>query len=89
MPCPAGKPGKAFFSPACGRFCSTQGIHIQARGEASEAATLVRAGEILIRPVQLAPNGEVTFIASRNGRAIASRSRTGNPESPYRIPAVL
>jgi len=89
MPCPAWKPGRAFFLPACGRFCSTQDIHIRARGEASEAATPVRAGEILIRPVQLAPNGEVTFLVSRNGRAVASRSWSGSPDSTYIVPAVL
>jgi hypothetical protein len=68
---------------------STQDIHILVRGEAPEAATPVRAGEILIRPVQLAPNGEVIFLALRNGQTIASRSWTGSPDAPYIVPAVL
>lgn len=89
MPCPAWKPGRAFFSPACWRFCSTQDIHTQARGEASEATTRVRAVEILIRPVQLAPNGEVTFLASRNGLTIASQNWSGSADSMYIVPAVL
>ena len=68
---------------------SAQDIHIQTRGEPSEAATLVRAGEVLIRPVQLAANGEVTFVVSRNGQAIASRSWYGNPDSTSIVPAAL
>jgi len=68
---------------------SDQDIHIQARGEPPEAATQLRAGEILIRPVRLAPNGEVIFLVSRNGKAIASRSWFGSPDSPYIVPAVL
>lgn len=68
---------------------SAQDIHIQTRGEPSEAATLVRAGEVLIRPVQLAANGEVTFVASRNGQAIASRIWYGNPDSTSIVPAAL
>ena len=49
----------------------------------------MRAGEILHRPVQLAPNGEVTFLVSRNGRAVASRSQAGSPDSTYIVLAVL
>jgi len=49
----------------------------------------VRAVEILIRPVQLEPNGEVTFLASRNGRAIASQNWSGSPDTLYIVPAVL
>lgn len=68
---------------------STLDIIIQARGEPAGWATPVRGGEILIRPVQLAPNGEVTFIALRNGQVIASRSWYGNPDAASVVPSIL
>ena len=62
---------------------------ILTRGESADAGTVVRAGEILIRPVQLGPNGEVTFLAVRNGQTLASRSWYGNAASEAVMPTVL
>ena len=68
---------------------STLDVTILTRGESADAGTLVRAGEILIRPVQLGPNGEVTFLALRNGQTLASRSWYGNTASESVVPALL
>jgi hypothetical protein len=64
-------------------------VTILTRGESADAGTLVRAGEILIRPVQIGQNGEVTFIAVRNGQTLASRSWYGNASSESVVPSVL
>jgi hypothetical protein len=82
----AGKPGMVF---ATIRNRSTQDVIILTRNESPDAGTLVRAGEILIRPVQLTSNGEVTFLAVRNGQTLATRSWYGNPSSASVVPAVL
>jgi hypothetical protein len=82
----AGKPGMVF---ATIRNRSTQDVVILTRNESPDAGTLVRAGEILVRPVQLTPNGEVTFLAVRNGQTLATRSWYGNPSSASVMPAVL
>ena len=68
---------------------STLDVTILTRGESADTATLVRAGEILIRPVQLGPTGEVTFMALRNGQTLASRSWYGNAASESVVPALL
>lgn len=83
---PAAKPGIVF---ATVRNRSNLDIAIRTRGETPESATVVRAGEILIRPVQPAANGEVMFYAERNGQAIVSRSWYGDPRSTGLVPAVL
>jgi hypothetical protein len=80
------KPGMVF---ATIRNRSTQDVIILTRNESPDAGTLVRAGEILIRPVQLTSNGEVTFLAVRNGQTLATRSWYGNPSSASVVPAVL
>jgi hypothetical protein len=80
------KPGMVF---ATIRNRSTQDVIILTRNESPDAGTLVRAGEILIRPVQLTPNGEVTFLAVRNGHTLATRSWFGNPSSTSVVPSVL
>jgi hypothetical protein len=80
------KPGIVF---ATIRNRSTQDVIILTRNESPDAGTLVRAGEILIRPVQLTSNGEVTFLAVRNGQTLATRSWYGNPTSASVVPAVL
>jgi hypothetical protein len=80
------KPGMVF---ATIRNRSTQDVIILTRNESPDAGTLVRAGEILIRPVQLTSNGEVTFLAVRNGQTLATRSWYGNPTSASVVPAVL
>ena len=85
-PPPSAKPGVVF---ATVRNRSNLDIAIRTRGETPESATVVRAGEILIRPVQPAANGEVMFTAERNGQAIVSRSRVGDPRSTALVPAVL
>jgi hypothetical protein len=68
---------------------STLDVTIQTRGESADAGTLVRAGEILIRPVQLGPDGEVTFLALRNSRTLASKSWYGNAASESVVPTLL
>jgi hypothetical protein len=68
---------------------STLDVTILTRGESADAGTLVKAGEILIRPVQIGPNGEVTFMAVRNGHTLASRSWYGNASSESVVPTVL
>jgi len=83
---PAAKTGIVF---ATVRNRSNLDIAIRTRGETPESATVVRAGEILIRPVQPAANGEVMFYAERNGQAIVSRSWYGDPRSTGLVPAVL
>ncbi|HET6489013.1 MAG TPA: DUF6438 domain-containing protein [Syntrophales bacterium] len=80
------KPGRV---SATIRNRSTQDVTISVRGESDRAGTLVRAGDILIRPVQLSPNGEVTFMAMRNGQTLATRSWRGNPSSASVVPSVL
>ena len=80
------KAGRVF---ATIRNRSTLDVTILTRGETADAGTLVRAGEILIRPVQLGPNGEVTFLAVRNGQTLASRSWYGNAASESVVPALL
>jgi hypothetical protein len=80
------KPGMVF---ATIRNRSTQDVIIRTQNESPDAGTLVRAGEILIRPVQLTSNGEVTFLAVRNGQTLATRSWYGNPSSASVVPAVL
>jgi hypothetical protein len=85
-PSPAAKPGIVF---ATVRNRSNLDIAIRTRGEPPESATVVRAGEILIRPVQPAANGEVMFYAERNGQAIVTRSWFGDPRSTGLVPAVL
>jgi hypothetical protein len=86
-------PGKAASKPgrvlATIRNRSTQDVIILTRGETPDAGTLVRAGEILVRPVQLAPNGEIAFLAVRNGQTLATRSWYGNPSSTSVVPALL
>lgn len=82
----AAKPGIVF---ATVRNRSNLDIAIRTRGETPESATVVRAGEILIRPVQPAANGEVMFYAERNGQAIVSRSWYGDPRSTGLVPAIL
>ncbi len=68
---------------------STQDVTISVSGENRDAGTQVRAGEILIIPVKLAPNGEITFLAIRNGQTLATRSWYGSPSSAGVVPAVL
>jgi hypothetical protein len=68
---------------------STQDVIISVGGENRDADTLVRAGEILVIPVQLAANGEITFRAARNGQTLATRSWFGNPSSAGVVPSVL
>jgi hypothetical protein len=80
------KAGRVF---ATIRNRSTLDVTILTRGESADAGTLVRAGEILIRPVQLGPTGEVTFLAVRNGQTLASRSWYGKVASESVVPAVL
>jgi hypothetical protein len=80
------KAGRVF---ATIRNRSTLDVTILTRGESADAATLVRAGEILIRPVQLGTNGEVTFLAVRNGQTLATRTWHGNAASESVVPAVL
>ena len=80
------KAGRVF---ATIRNRSTLDVTILTRGESADAGTVVRAGEILIRPVQLGPNGEVTFLAVRNGQTLASRSWYGNAASEAVVPTVL
>jgi len=80
-----GKPATVF---ATIRNRSTQDVTISV-SENRDAGTQVRAGEILVIPVQLAPNGEITFLAARNGQALATRGWFGNPSSPSVVPSVL
>ena len=68
---------------------STQDVTIAVSGENRDAGTQVRAGEILIIPVQLSPNGEITFMAARNGQTLATGRWFGNPSSASVVPAVL
>ncbi|HET6490467.1 MAG TPA: hypothetical protein VFG28_11985 [Syntrophales bacterium] len=70
------KSGRVF---ATIRNRSTQDVTISVRGESDGAGTLVRAEDILIRPVQLTRNGEITFMAVRNGQTLATRNWRGNP----------
>ena len=81
-----GKPPTVF---ATIRNRSTQDVTISVSGENRDAGTQVRAGEILIIPVKLAPNGEITFLAIRNGQTLATRSWYGSPSSAGVVPAVL
>jgi len=68
---------------------STLDVTILTRGESADAGTLVRAGEILIRPVQLGPKGEVTFLAVRDSQTLASKSWYGNVDAESVVPALL
>jgi len=68
---------------------STLDVTILTRGESADAGTLVRAGEILIRPVQLGPNGEVTFLAVRDSQTLASKTWQGNAAAESVVPALL
>jgi hypothetical protein len=68
---------------------STLDVTILIRGESADAGTLVRAGEILIRPVQIGPDGEVTFLALRNSQTLASKTWYGNVVSESVVPTLL
>ena len=68
---------------------SARDITLAVRGEAPEAATAVRAGEIRIRPVSLGPGGEVSFEVSRDGQVLETRSWKGNPGSSAVVPVLL
>ncbi len=68
---------------------STQDVIISVIGENRDAGTPIRAGEILVIPVQLASNGEITFLVVRNGQTLATRSWHGNPSSTSVVPSVL
>lgn len=71
------------------RNCSARDIILAVRGEAPEAATSVRTGEIRIRPVSLGPVGEVTFEVSRDGQILESRTWRGIPGYTNVVPALL
>ncbi len=68
---------------------STRDITLAVRGEAPEAATTVRAGEIRIRPVSLSEGGEAIFEVSREGQVLETRTWKGNPGSTSVVPALL
>lgn len=68
---------------------SARDITLAVRGEAPEAATTVRAGEIRIRPVSPGPGGEVSFEVSRDGQVLETRTWKGNPNSSAVVPALL
>jgi hypothetical protein len=68
---------------------STLDVTILTRGESADAGTLVRAGEILLRPVQLEPNGEVTFLAVRNSQTLVSKTWYGDAASENVVPTLL
>jgi hypothetical protein len=80
---------KAGMVMATIRNRSTLDVTILTRGESADAGTLVRAGEILLRPVQLEPNGEVTFLAVRNSQTLVSRTWYGNAASENVVPTLL
>lgn len=80
---------KAGIVMATIRNRSTLDVTILARGESADAGTLVRAGEILLRPVQLEPNGEVTFLAVRNSQTLVSKTWQGNSASENVVPTLL
>jgi hypothetical protein len=82
----AGKPPTVF---ATIRNRSTQDVTISVSGENRDAGTQVRAGEILVIPVRLSLNGEIAFLASRNGQTLATRRWFGNPSSAGVVPSVL
>lgn len=68
---------------------SARDITLAVSGEAPEAATTVRAGEIRIRPVRPGPGGEVTFEVSQDGRVLETRGWRGIPNSSAVVPALL
>lgn len=68
---------------------SAHDITLAVRGEAPEAATTVRAGEIRIRPVCPGAAGEVTFEVSRGGQILETRTWKGSPGSPGVVPVLL
>lgn len=68
---------------------SARDITLAVRGEAPEAATTVRAGEIRIRPVSPGAGGEAIFEVSRDGRVLETRTWKGNPGSTSVVPALL
>ncbi len=80
---------KAGMVMATIRNRSTLDVTILTRGESADAGTLVRAGEILLRPVQLEPNGEVTFLAVRNSQTLVSKTWHGNAASENVVPTLL
>jgi hypothetical protein len=80
------KPARVF---ATIRNRSTQDITISVSGENRDAGTPVRAGEILIIPVQLVSNGEITFLAARNGQTLATGRWFGNSSTASVVPSVL
>jgi hypothetical protein len=80
---------KAGMVMATIRNRSTLDVTILTRGESADAGTLVRAGEILLRPVQLEPNGEVTFLAVRNSQTLVSKTWQGNAASEMVVPTLL
>jgi hypothetical protein len=80
---------KAGMVMATIRNRSTLDVTILTRGESADAGTLVRAGEILLRPVQLEPNGEVTFLAVRNSQTLVSKTWYGNAASENVVPTLL
>jgi hypothetical protein len=80
---------KAGMVMATIRNRSTLDVTILTRGESADAGTLVRAGEILLRPVQLEPNGEVTFLAVRNSQTLVSKTWYGNAASENIVPTLL
>ena len=82
-------------APGPARLCATvrnrsaRDITLAVRGEAPEAATTVRAGEIRIRPVSPGPGGEVTFEVLRDGQLLETRGWKGNPNSSAVVPVLL
>jgi hypothetical protein len=80
---------KAGMVMATIRNRSTLDVMILTRGESADAGTLVRAGEILLRPVQLEPNGEVTFLVVRNSQTLVSKTWYGNAASENVVPTLL
>ncbi|HEX7504741.1 MAG TPA: DUF6438 domain-containing protein [Syntrophales bacterium] len=80
------KPARVF---ATIRNRSTQDVIISVISENRDAGTPVGAGEILIIPVQLLPNGEITFLAGRNGQTLATGRWFGNPSTASVVPSVL
>ncbi len=68
---------------------SARDIALAVRGEAPEAASTVRAGEIRIRALLLGPGGDVTFEVSRDGQVLETRTWKGNPNSSSVVPVLL
>ncbi|HQL91689.1 MAG TPA: hypothetical protein PLQ15_13945 [Syntrophales bacterium] len=68
---------------------SSRDIVLRVRGEAPEAATAVRAGEIRIRPVAPGPGGDVIFEVLRDGQVLETRTWKGPPGPSGAVPALL